>query len=258
WLEAHAFRNGGWANYFEDLFWLPQPTNLNQYNPGEMARYLLENPGRDPAWRDHSRNLLEWIERTFGGDTEKEPGLQWGAVTVSEQVEYQYKMGSHTARFASALALWSERTGDLEARAKAFRSFNWASYMCDRRGVVQVGPVETSHWFSDGYGDYIRHFMVGMGAVPEWAPAGQDHLLRSSSVVTDVAYAPGTVRYRTFDAQGEEVLRLSFAPASVTTDAQPLAREGAGDRAEWTFDPKTGVLRVRRTAGRDVVVRNRR
>ena len=258
WLEAHAFRNGGWANYFEDLFWLPQPTNLNQYNPGEMARYLLENPGRDPAWRDHSRNLLEWIERTFGGDTEKEPGLQWGAVTVSEQVEYQYKMGSHTARFASALALWSERTGDVEARAKAFRSFNWASYMCDRRGVVQVGPVETSHWFSDGYGDYIRHFMAGMGAVPEWAPAGQDHLLRSSSVVTDVAYAPGTVRYRTFDAQGEEVLRLSFAPASVTTDAQPLAREGAGDRAEWTFDPKTGVLRVRRTAGRDVVVRNRR
>ena len=96
-----------------------------------------------------------------------------------------YKMGSHTARFASVLALWHERTGDPVAREKAFRSFNWASYMCDRRGVVRVGPLEASHWFSDGYGDYIRHFMVGMGAVPDWAP-GEDHLLRSSSVVTDV------------------------------------------------------------------------
>ena len=113
-------------------------------------------------------------------------------------------------------------------------------------------------WFSDGYGDYIRHFMAGLGAVPEWAPAGEDHLLRSTSVVPDVAYAPGTVRYRTFDVQGEEVLRLSFAPVSVTADAQPLARQGASERAGWTFDAKTGVLRVRRTTGRDVVVRSRR
>jgi hypothetical protein len=252
WLEAHPFRNDAWANYFEDLFWLPRPTNLNQYDAGEMARYLLENPDRDPAWEARARHLLDWIERTFALSTEKEPGVQWGALTVSEQVEYMYKMGSHTARFASVQALLHEKTGDAAAREKAFRSFNWASYMCDRRGVVRVGPIESSHWFSDGYGDYIRHFMAGMGAVPEWAPPGEDHLVRSSSVVTEVAYDPRAVRYLTFDAAGEEVLRLGFEPKAVTADGAALAR--AGGTPGWSFDPLAGVLRVRRSAARQVVV----
>jgi hypothetical protein len=252
WLEAHPFRDDVWANYFEDLFWLPRPTNLNQYDAGEMARYLLESPARDPSGEPRARHLLDWIERTFGGSTEKEAGVQWGAPTVSEQLEYMYKMGSHTARFASVQALLFERTGDPAAREKAFRSFNWASYMCDRRGIVRVGPVESSHWFSDGYGDYIRHFMAGMGAVPEWAPPGEDHLLRSSSVVTDVSYAPRAVRYRTFDDSGDEVLRLAFVPGAVAGDGQALAR-GSGTPG-WTFDPRTGVLRVRRSGIRQVAV----
>ena len=252
WLEAHPLRSDAWANYFEDLFWLPRPTNLNQYDAGEMARYLLESPGRDPSWEPRARHLLDWIERTFGGSTEKEAGVQWGALTISEQVEYMYKMGSHTARFASVQALLFERTGDAAAREKAFRSFNWASYMCDRRGVVRVGPVESSHWFSDGYGDYIRHFMAGMGAVPEWAPPGEDHLLRSSSVVSDVTYERRAVRYRTFDVAGEEVLRLAFEPRAVAGDGKALAR-GNGTPG-WIFDPKTGVLRVRRSDTQQVLV----
>ena len=254
WLEAYPFQNDVWANYFEDLNWFPGPTNLNQYDAGEMARYLLDNPDRDPAWRERVPHLLGWIETTFGGDTEKEQGVQWGAVTVSEQIEYMYKMGSHTSRFASVLAMWSEKTGDAAAREKAFRSFNWAGYMCDERGVVRVGPVEESNWFSDGYGDYIRHFMAGMGAVPEWAPPGEDHLLRSSSVVTEVGYEPGSVRYRTFDPEGDEVLRLSFAPGAVTADGKPLARATSDGAPGWAFDESTAVLRVRRSNVRQVVI----
>jgi hypothetical protein len=252
WLEEYPFRNDVWANYFEDLFWIPKPTNLNQYDAGEMARYLLENRERDPAWRQRASHLLDWIERTFGRDTDTERGVQWGATAVSEQVEYMYKMGSHTARFASVLALWSEKTGDRSAREKAFRSFNWASYMCDANGVVRVGPVEESHWFSDGYGDYIRHFMAGMGAVPEWAPPGEDHIVRSSSVVAEVGYGPGSVRYRTFDAEGEEVLRLSFAPRAVTAGGRLLRRTDSRVEPGWRFDQGTGVLRVRRCAARRV------
>jgi hypothetical protein len=251
WLVAFPLRNDVWANYFEDLFWLPGPTNLTQYDAGEMARYLLETD-REPAWRERARHLLDWIERTFAGDSEKEKGVQWGALAVSEQAEYMYKMGSHTARFASVQALLHEKTGDAAAREKAFRSFNWASYMCDRRGVVRVGPVESSHWFSDGYGDYIRHFMAGMGAVPEWAPPGKDHLVRSSSVVTEVAYGTGAVRYRTFDASGEEVLRLLFEPKTVTGDGVPLLK--AGGTPGWSFEPGAGVLRVRRSAAREVAI----
>jgi len=248
WLVAHPLKTDAWANYFEDVPSLDTPTNLTQYTAGEMARYLLEHPDRDPAWREHASHLIGWIERTFGVDTKRETGLQWGAVAISEQLEYMYKMGSHTARFASLLALWHERTGEALALEKAFRSFNWASYMCDRRGVVRVGPVESSHWFSDGYGDYIRHFMIGLGAVPAWSAPGEDHLLRSSSIVTDVAYAPGQVRYRTFDDAGEERLRLSFVPRAVTAD-------GAELKTGWSFDPQTRVLQIRRQGARAVGIR---
>ncbi len=188
WLLAYPMKNDVWANYFEDVPWQPDTKNVNQFVAGELARYLLEHPDRDPEWRAHAGHLIGWIERTFGGDTPKESGTQWGAVTISEQREYMYKMGSHTSRFASINALWAEKTGDAAAREKAFRSFNWASYMCDTRGVVRVGPTEQTLWFSDGYGDYIRHFMAGLGAVPDWAPPGEDHLLRSTSVVPEVHY----------------------------------------------------------------------
>jgi len=252
WLLAYPLKNEVWSNYFEDLPWLPNTANLNQYAAGEWARYVLENPEQDPDWRQHAERALAFVERTFGGDTPKEKGVQWGAVTISEQVEYMYKMGSHTARFAAGLALWHARTGDDVAREKAFRSFNWASYMCDARGVVRVGPVEQSYWFSDGYGDYIRHFMAGLAAVPDWAPADGDHLLGSSSVVTDVAYAPGSVRYSTFDDVGEEVLRLSFVPETVTLEGAALEPSVAGPG--YSFDPKSRVLRVRRTGARRVAV----
>jgi hypothetical protein len=94
--------------------------------------------------------------------------------------------------------------------------------------------------------------MAGMGAVPEWAPPGKDHLVRSSSVVTEVAYEKGAVRYRTFDASGEEVLRLLFEPKTVNGDGVPLPR--AGGTPGWSFEPRAGVLRVRRSAAREVAI----
>ena len=72
-------------------------------------------------------------------------------------------------------------------------------------------------------------------------------MLRSSSIVTDVAYAPREVRYRTFDDAGEERLRLSFRPRTVTADGAPL-------KTGWSFDPNTGVLEIRRKAARSVTI----
>ena len=253
WTLAFPLVTDAWANYFEDVPWQPDLRNTNQLAPGELARYLLEHAELDPQWREHSKHLIDWIVRTFGGDTPKERGVQWGATVISEQREYQYKMGSHTARYASVVALWHEKTGDAPARDVAFRSFNWATYMCDRRGVVRVGPVEESLWFSDGYGDYIRHFMTGMGAVPEWSPPGEDHLLRSTSIVPEIAYERQAIRYRAFDDTGEDVLRVTFAPATVTADGLPLATSATGQG--WSYDARRGVLRVRRVGARAIAIR---
>ena len=90
------------------------------------------------------------------------------------------------------------------AKDKAFRTLNWCSYMARTTGSVIEGPFEfvqnANHWYSDGHGDYIRHFMLAMGGFPEWAPASEKHLLRSTSVVKSVTYAATSITYSTFDA----------------------------------------------------------
>jgi hypothetical protein len=60
------------------------------------------------------------------------------------------------------------------------------------------------------------------------------------------------VRYQTFDDVGEEVLRLSFAPTKVSAEGRRLDETSRG--AGFTFDPKTGILRVRREGSRAVIV----
>ncbi|MEA2063557.1 MAG: hypothetical protein U9P14_07675, partial [Gemmatimonadota bacterium] len=113
-----------------------------------------------------------------------------------------------------------------------------------------------SAWFSDGYGDYIRHFMEGLAAVPEWAPAGEDHLLKSTSVVQTVSYKPRAISYKTFDNSSTEVLRLTRKPKSITVNGRPLRERRNLDTPGWTWKKlkKSGVLRISHEKGSKVVV----
>jgi hypothetical protein len=246
WMMTYPMKNAVWAGYFEDVGIHEKPENFNQYSAMETARYILLHPEFDPDWKTHVPELIRWVEKTFGVDVPKEPGNQWGAQTISEQIDDMHKMGSHTSRYASVNALWYEKTGDAAAKEKASRSFNWATYMCHENGGVNDLAVEgQTIWFSDGYGDYIRHFLAGLGSIPEWAPPQENHLLRSTSVVRSVSYLPEEVNYLTFDEGSAEVLRLSFSPRRVTADGKELAQRSELNQPGWTFDPPHGVLRVR-------------
>lgn len=251
WLLAHPMANGGWCQYFEDMSAMTSHCeNRNQLVPGNTARYLLENPARDPEAVAHARALVAWIESEFGKP------LVSGAMPIGEQTYYDHPMGSHTSRHGAVNALLFERTGDAAAREKAFRALNWATYMNRADGdTVDGHPLPDQIWMTDSFGDFVRHFMVAMGAVPEWAPPGEDHLLRSTSVVQSVTYGRGTVSYRTFDAGAEEVLRLTFTPSAVTADGADLPLRADLSAPGFTWDPAARVLRVRHDAGRSIVVR---
>jgi len=103
-------------------------------------------------------------------------------------------------------------------------------------------------WFSDGYGDYIDHFLAGMGAVPEWAPPRESHLLQSSSVITAIDYAVGQVAYRAFDAGSTEELRLAFRPVQVSSGGRALQQRTDLAGAGYTLSALPGgdwLLRIR-------------
>lgn len=248
WMMNFPMQNNIWSNYFEDDPIQPDNRNFDQYSAMMTARYLLEHPEYDADWEHHVRDLIAWVEQMFA-----EPA--YGANSISEQMIFHHPMGSHTSRYASVNALLYSATGDLQARDKAYRALNWSTYMARPDGVVIDGPEVNNQWFTDGYGDYVRHFMTSLGAVPEWAPKGENHLVKTTSLIRSIAYEVSGITYTTADSASTETLVIDFTPLSVTLDGGTLQQRQELDQAGWTFDPESKVLRVRHDSGTTVVIK---
>ncbi len=255
WVLTYPMQNNKWNAYFEDILRNPSLTNMNQVTPMETARYILNRNDPavvDPQWQTHIPALLTWVKTSFG------KGPFYSAWGIDEQTTCcsSYGLGSHTARWASINALWYERTGTASFKEDAARSFNYATYFADSQGVVQAAFGLGSIWYSDGYADYIKHFMEGIGSIPEWSPANESHILRSSSVISAVTYAALQVSYTTFDRASRDRLRLNFVPKQVTADGVALPQRTDLTQAGWVYDAATGVLNIRHDIGTRIVVQN--
>jgi hypothetical protein len=154
--------------------------------------------------------------------------------------------------------MYAERTGDSQAREDAFRSMNYATYFAQSDGRIACcgEDYHAPYWFSDGYADYLRHFNWTMGALPQLAPVGEDHILRSSSVIQKVTYGPGRVSYKTFDSEGVTVLRLKFKPAQITAGGTPIQKRNDLTEPGYTTEPAGSdyIVRIRYQGSPDVVI----
>ncbi len=228
WILKYPIKNNRWVGYFEDI--RPMTDIVNQALPTMTAYYILssESPeSLDASWAEHTGNLLDWVKRRFGR------GPFFGAWAIDEQgppPDFHYccsraGLGSDTSRWAALNAMYYEKTRDAQAREDAYRSLSYATYFSDAEGRVSCCGVyfDKAYWFDDGYGDYIRNFLWAMGAIPEFAPYGQDHLLRSTSVVTDVQYGQRSLNYKTFRPAATEVLRLSYLPKQIRVGDKTIA-----------------------------------
>ena len=96
-----------------------------------------------------------------------------------------------------------------------------------------------------------------MGAVPDFAPIGQNHLMRSTSVVQKVVYDDRSVQYRTFDPAATEALRLHFKPARITAADTVLPERNNLTEDGFTIQPLQGgdfVVRVRHSSSGEIKV----
>ena len=252
WLEKYPMKNKNWQGFFEDIPNQRGPSdNPNQYSPGETARYFLRR--NEPGDLERAKSLVRFIQDTFvvevkekdGGVT---PAMLHGAEVVSEQRADMAKMGSHTARYASLLASLYAQTGDASLRERANRAFAWATYCIDPHGVVKVGPDDLEgYWFSDGYGDYMIHFLDGMAAVPAWAPRDKPRVLRTTTVLRSMSSTAGRLVYNPFGPGTDEIV-VPGREAKVRVDGQelkPRERKAGGD-GEW--------LRIDRSFPGEVIV----
>ena len=232
WIMQYPMQNNVWAGYYEDT--KPDLTNLNQQIPMETARYILRHPENDPDWQTHVPALIHWVENLFGQTK------HWGATSIREQVICFDEMSSHTARYASIVAMWFGVCKDPQYREEARASFaiatystftnaSWDDVAVNRTGIGYVRP-----WFSDSYFDYLSHIFDGIAAMPELAPQDKDHILNTTSVITNAEYAENRVEYQAFDTDGDELIKLTFTP-QVLADGKPL------DKQYWSYGNFHGV-----------------
>ena len=224
WLKAYPIRTNKWGPFFEDI-----PTadwSDTEINADTMAMYILRHPDWDPNWKEQARNILAWTYQTFAN----REFVRWGVIPINEQTAYRVPGNSHTSRHASVELMDCEATGDCATKQDAIRRLNWATYMVDTDGKNRY--PRDDNWLTDGYGDYVRHFLRAMAAAPELAPHDQNHLLRTSSVIQSITYGADRITYRKFDARSSERFKLgAWAPQSVR-----------GGDMQW--DPRSRVLTV--------------
>ena len=226
------------------------------------AEYLLEGGAAvDPHWREHVRALITWVRTHFAvGPYDGATGIDEQLFTGGRSCCSNAGLGSDTARFAAVEAVLAVRTGDAAERREAASSLAYATYFSLGDGRVSccgASAYRNPFWFTDGYSDYLPYVSQALGALPALAPAGEDHLLASTSVVQRVRYGGRSVGYRTFDPTSRETLRLAFRPVGVEAGGRPLAHEQTLRRPGYTVT-STGegdfVVRISHRA-RDVRVR---
>ena len=228
WLKAYPIKTNKWGPFFEDI-----PTSAwsdTEINADTLAAYILDHPEWDPGWREHAKSALDWSFRTFAN----KEYVQWGVVPINEQTAYRVPGNSHTSRHASVELLYCEKTGDCSLKEEAIRRLNWATYTVDVDGKNRY--IRDDNWLTDGYGDYVRHYLRAMASAPELAPDDQNHLLRSSSVLKSIQYNNDSITYTKFDSSSTEEFKMAaWQPKSVQ-----------GGKMEWNAASR--MARVRSAA----------
>ena len=225
WLKAYPLKTNRWGPFFEDI-----PTagySDTEINADTMAAYILEHPEWDAGWRQQAQGILEWSYRTFAN----KEYLKWGVIAINEQTAYRVPGNSHTSRHACVELLYCEKTGDCALKEEAIRRLNWATYTVDTDGKNRY--IRDDNWLTDGYGDYVRHYLRAMASAPELAPEDQNHLLRTSSVVQSIHYGTDRITYSKFDAGSVEEFKMgAWRPKSVT-----------GGKMEWNAAANVLIVR---------------
>jgi hypothetical protein len=259
WLLQYPVKNGLWVDGHTDNL-TTGTRNLSNMSASNAGLYISDETQFDPGWKTTLPALIRWTEDNFVFKTAPgEPSTMWGANIVSEQVDFMPKMDYQTARYAAQCARWFAVSGDQEYKEKAYRSINWVTYCNDANGKAFESPVSkgVNSWWSDSYGECPTMFYHIFAAIPEWAPARENHILYSTSILKDISYSEKLIKYTATEKSGKDYLRLSFKPSAISINGikiPPLtdkSKEGYTLKEMGNGDFSVTIKRVR--AGKIVV-----
>jgi len=199
------------------------------------ADHFMKYPQAYPNWRNDLRNMLSLIWHRNGADPASHGDMYSGAwafpetsVCCGTSLSYnQYTAGPTLIRYGVlADSEWAREIGR--------RMMLFATYDSLPNGVVKDGlfgdSVATGDWSNLAHPWPLCQVLEAIAWLPrEFAPNRENHIVRSSSVVNEVLYEKGCIRYSTFDAPAGacEVLRLAFRPTVIQADATPLVESAS-------------------------------
>lgn len=261
WMKQYPMKENKWGPFFEDVNWWSE----TQINAMTFARFIMEHRQYFPEWKNDVMKIINWVHKNFANDKWK----KYGVVVTNEQTVYQVPANSHSSRQAADELLFVKLSGDSALYENAVRELNWATYMVDFDGKNRFPQDEP--WLTDGYGDYVRHYLRAMDAFPELTDPNEDHIISSTSVIQQADYAGHLKKYiylnfekvdsnkvklfyRTFDSTGIEKIKLKKKPSAVLLENKPMTEAGTGEGYSWKFMKGGGLLTVRRESGRKVIL----
>ncbi len=210
------------------------PCNVQVENVTEFAaRYLMNHPDEFPNWRNDARNIMAlFLNRTCvapGSSGDVFSGA-WAYPESSGCCGRSLWYGP--MELANVWAQYGVLADSEWAREIARRKIILSTYDVHETGVVEDnidgGQIVAGDWFKIAHPMALKHCLAVIAWMPEiFAPPRENHIVRSTSVVTSVVYADGHIAYTTHDAPPNtvDVLRLSFRPALIEADDKPL-KEG--------------------------------
>ena len=263
WMKRYPLKNNKWGPFFEDV----PGWSDTQINAVTFAQFMMNHPQYFPDWKQEVKGIFKWVYEILG-DKEWE---KYGVIVINEQTAYLTPGNSHSSRQGSAELQYAALTSDNSVVINAIRQLYWATYMVDNDGKNCYPRDEI--WMTDGYGDYVRHYLRAMSFMPELAPADQNHLLSSSSVIQLIEYPvsfnkfPGggvtaeqerktLLHYRTFDNKSTEIIRLTGKPGAVLVNKEILKENGREGEEGWSWRSlqQGGVLTIRHLNGNTISV----
>jgi len=234
WLE-----NETWGRHFWD--W-PAPVQTIITTDAAL-RCFMAKPDYFPNWRNDVRNIMTlYLNHTCvnpdsGGD------VYSGAWAYPESYSCCVRSLDYAPmEMAAAYAQYGVLADSQWSREMARRQIILTTYHAHDSGVVEDkidgGAFVAGDWFKIAHPMVLKHTLDTMAWLPDILGANREnHIMRSSSVVKSVIYGKGRIEYSTFDAPANtvDVLRLAFAPRSITADGKHLRLNKNLDKNGYTI-----------------------
>lgn len=246
WLKSYPVKTNKWGPFFEDVpGWSDTQINAITY-----VMYLMDHPEYDANWKQTVKGIFGWVHK----ELDNKEFVKYGVLCTNEQTAYRVPGNSHSSRQASMEIHYWALTGDTAFIRNDIRELSWATYMVDWDGK-NFYPCDDI-WMTDGYGDYVRHYLRAMAAAPQLSPDNSDHLLKSLSMIKNIKYTQKGIEYNTFDHASEELFRMQKKPTMVMVGKIKLNEmiKAAKDGWMWQSLEKGGVLKVKHSTGKEITI----